>query len=139
MKILHLNFLPRSADSGLLVLRLWYGIPMLLLHGWGKLVGFGTMADKFPDPLHVGHSLSWALTVFNEAICAALIVLGLFTRIAALVGVIGLGVAFWLVHGHKLTGAGNGELAFAYLGAYLALFIAGGGRYSVDANIGAKG
>ena len=139
MKFLHLNFLPRSADVALLVLRLWYGLPLLTLHGWGKLTGFSGLADKFPDPLGVGHSVSLSLTVFNEVICAILIVLGLFTRAAAVVGLIGLGVAFWLVHGHRLTGTNNGELAFLYLGVYLALLAGGAGKYSVDSSIGAKG
>jgi putative oxidoreductase len=138
MKIFHLNFLPRSADAALLLLRLWYGLPLLLLHGWSKLVGFGSMVEKFPDPLHVGSSISLGLTVFNEVVCAVLIVLGLFTRAAALVGIISMGVAFWIVHAHKLSGAGNGELAFTYLGVYIALLFAGAGKYSVDANIGAK-
>lgn len=139
MKFLHLNFLPRSADLALLALRLWYGLSVLLLHGWSKLTGFGAMRGQFPDPLNVGHTASLSLTVFNEAICAALIVLGLFTRAAALVGIIGFGVAFWIVHEHRFTGTPNGELAYAYLGAYVALFFAGAGKYSVDANVGAKG
>ena len=137
MKLLHLNFIPRSADLALLALRLWYGVPMLLLHGWGKLAGYGTMA-KFPDPLNVGHSLSWGLTVFSETLCAACLALGLFTRVAALVGIIELAVAFWLVHGHRLTGPANGELAYLYVGAFVALLLAGGGKYSIDARTGAK-
>ncbi len=138
MKILHLNFVPRSADVALLALRLWYGLPLLLLHGWGKLTGFSAMAEKFPDPLNVGHSLSLGLAVFSEVVCAALIAVGLFTRVAALVALIELGTAFWFVHGHRLTGSGNGELPYLYVGVYLALLIAGGGKYSVDASIGAK-
>jgi putative oxidoreductase len=138
MKLLHLNFIPRCADGALLLLRLWFGLPLLVLHGWSKLTGFSAMAEKFPDPLNVGHSISLGLTVFNEVVCAALIVVGLFTRAAALVGISGLGVAFWIVHGHKLAGAGNGELAFTYLGVYVALLLAGAGKYSVDAHVGAK-
>lgn len=138
MKLLHVNFLPRSADAGILILRLWYGLSVLLLHGWTMFTGFCAMAQKFPDPLNVGHTASLVLTVFNEVICAVLIVLGLYTRVAALVGIIGFGVAFWIVHGHKFTGPGDGELAFLYLGVYVALFLAGAGKYSVDANIGAK-
>lgn len=139
MKLLHLNFIPRSADLALLALRLWYGLPLLLLHGWGKLTGFSAMAEKFPDPLNVGHSISLGLAVFAEVVCGACIALGLFTRLAALIAMIELGVAFWFVHGHRLTGSGNGELAYLYVGGYLALLIAGGGKYSVDAGIGAKG
>ena len=136
MKILHLNFVPRSADLSLLILRLWFGTPLFLLHGWSKLVGYSTMAHAFPDPLQIGHPLSWGLTIFSEVLCAALIVLGLFTRIAALVAIIEYCVAFWLVHGHRLSGPGSGELAYLYLGAFLLLFIAGPGKMSVDGKIG---
>jgi putative oxidoreductase len=140
MKILHLNFIPRSADVALLLLRIWYGASMLLLHGWGKLTGYSAMAEKFGDPIGLGPKLSLALVVLAEVVGSVLLVLGAFTRVAALLLIVDLGVAFWIAHGHKLTGAGNGELAFLFLGVYVALFIAGAGKHSVDANIGgAKG
>ena len=41
-------------------------------------------------------------------------------------------VAFVLVHKMKLTGGFNGELAFIYLAGFVALLIAGPGRYSAD-------
>lgn len=44
MKFLHLNFIPRSADAALLVLRIWFGGAMVLLHGWQKLTNFSSMA-----------------------------------------------------------------------------------------------
>ena len=37
-----------------------------------------------------------------------------------------------------LTGQGNGELAFVFFAAYLALFFSGAGKLSVDAKIGAR-
>jgi putative oxidoreductase len=138
MKLLHLNFIPRSADVALLVLRVWYGLSLFALHGWGKLTSFSAMAEKFPDPLGIGHTPSLLLATFAEGICSLLLVLGLFTRVAALAALVNLGVAFWLVHGHKLSGAGSGELAMIYLGAFVALFVGGGGKFSVDAQIGAK-
>jgi putative oxidoreductase len=138
MKFLHLNFVPRSADAALLVLRLWYGGGLLLLHGWGKLTNFSSMAGQFADPFGIGKTASLGLSTFAEVVCAALIVLGLFTRVAALGAGINMFVAFWFVHGGKLTGAGSGELAVTYLGAFVALLIAGGGRFSLDANMGAK-
>ena len=138
MKFLHLNFFPRSADAALLALRLWYGLSLLLLHGWEKLASFSSMAPKFPDPLHLGHTPSLALAVFGEAVCSTLLVLGLFTRVAALGAGITMGVAFWIVNAHSLTPGGWGEISFLYLGAQVALFLAGAGKFSVDANIGAK-
>lgn len=139
MKFLHLNFLPRSADLALLLLRAWFGLSMLLLHGWGKLTNFGVLKEKFSDPIGLGKTASLALATTGEVLCAALLVIGLFTRVAALGAGSVMAVAFWFAHGHKLSGPGNGEMAFLFLGAFLTLFIAGGGKYSVDAKLGAKG
>jgi putative oxidoreductase len=138
MKFLHLNFIPRSSDFGLLVLRLWYALPMLFLHGWAKVTGFQTMATQFGDPIHIGQTPSLVLSAFAEVVASALIALGLFTRAAALVSAINMGVAFWIVHGHSFTSTPSGEPAYLYLGAAVVLIIAGAGRFSVDAKIGAK-
>lgn len=130
---LRLDFLPRSSDFALLVLRLWIGLSLLLLHGWAKLTGFSKMSGKFPDPLGIGSSTSLGLAVFAEVACAILIVLGLFTRLAALAQAILMTVAFCMVHKASLAaGPGSGELAFLYLAAFVTLFIAGPGRYALD-------
>ena len=139
MKFLQLNFLPRSADAALLLLRIWHGGALLLLHGWGKLTGFSAMADKFVDPFGIGRTPSLVLAIGGEVVCASLLVLGLFTRIAALGAGATMATAFWFAHGGKLSGPGNGEMAFLFLGVYIALFIAGAGRFSLDARLGAKG
>jgi putative oxidoreductase len=135
MKILQLNFIPHSTDLALLVLRLWLGGTLLLNHGLAKLSGFGDMSGKFPDPLHLGSTASLALAVFAEVVAAALLALGLFTRFAALVLVILMGVAFFITHGHALSGAHSGELAFIYLAGFVAVFLAGGGSFALDRNL----
>ena len=139
MKFLHLNFLPRSADLALLILRLWHGAMLLLLHGWGKATGFSSLAEKFADPFGIGKTPSLVLAIFGEVVCTVLLVLGLYTRVAALGAGATMATAFWFAHGGRLTGQGNGELAFLFLGVFLALFFAGAGRYSLDAKLGAKG
>jgi len=139
MKILHLNFLPRSADAALLLLRVWHGGALLLLHGWLKATHFSATAQAFIDPFGIGKPASVALAIVGEVVCAALLILGLFTRVAALGSAITMAVAFWFAHGAKLTGPTSGEMAFLNLGVFLALFIAGGGRFSLDAQMGAKG
>ncbi len=138
MKFLHLNFLPRSVDFALLALRLWFGLSMLFLHGWGKLAGFADLAPKFANPFGLGSTFSLVLTIFAEVVCAAMIAVGAFTRFAALVLGANMFVAFWMVHGHRLTGTGNGELAFLFFGAFVTLFCTGAGKFSVDAQIGAR-
>src|SRR4051794_12234534 len=115
IRLLRLDFLPRSADAGLLVLRLWLGLSLLLLHGLSKLTGFSQMAGKFPDPLGIGSPASLSLAVFAEVVCSCLVALGLFTRFAAAVLAINMATAFLLVHKLALSGPGSGELAFVYL------------------------
>ena len=135
-KILQLSFVPSSADVALLLLRVWYGLPLLIIHGWPKLMTFSEKAGQFPDPLGVGPRNSLILALIGEVLCSALLVVGLFTRVAALGAAIAMGVAFWGVHHLSLTGEHNGELAYVYLGVFLALFFAGAGRFSLDARSG---
>lgn len=110
---------------------------MLTLHGWAKLVGFAEQSAGFVDPFGIGPKASFALAVLAEAIGSVLIILGLFTRLGALLGGVTMSVAFFIAHGGKLSGAGNGETAFIYLAAYTTLFLAGGGRYAVDMKLAA--
>lgn len=124
-------------DSGLtsfalLVLRLWFGLTMFLHHGLDKLTHFSDMSGNFADPLGIGSKVSFALVVFAEVAEALLISIGLLTRLAALILVIDMAVAFFLVHKKALTGDHSGELAFLYLAGYLAIFLAGPGKISAD-------
>ena len=130
--ILRLDFLPSSTDLGLLVLRLWLGISLFMLHGLGKLMDYKKMAGVFPDPLRVGHQASLTLAIFGEVVCSVLLILGLFTRFAALGAAITMGVAFFLVHHLKLKGEANGEMAFIYLAGFVTLLLAGPGRFALD-------
>ena len=138
LKFFQFGFLPQSSDLGLLVLRLWLGGTLLIIHGWQKLDNFSKMAPKFDDPLHIGPKYSLILAIFAEVVCSILLVLGLFTRFAALSCIILLAVAFFMVHHAALSGAKSGELAFVYLAGFVALFLAGGGRFSVDAGLSGK-
>lgn len=138
MKFLQLNFIPGSADAGLLILRVWVGASMAILHGWVKLANFSGYSGKLPDPFGVGPTATLSLVIVAELLCAVFIVLGLFTRLSALILGVTMVFAFKLGHGMKLSGAGNGEVAFLFLGACVALLFAGAGKFSVDAKMGAK-
>ncbi|HEX7086514.1 MAG TPA: DoxX family protein [Vicinamibacterales bacterium] len=132
LNALRFRFLPVNPDFALLLLRVTFGAGLLYLHGWGKLTGYPERMHRFADPFGIGSPVSLALSIFAEVVCSALIVLGLFTRFAALVCVINMTVAFTFAHQMRLWGERNGELAFAYLIVFLAIFIAGPGRYSMD-------
>jgi putative oxidoreductase len=129
---------PFSPDAGLLLLRLWFGGLMLALHGSGKLLHFASYQGEFIDFLGLGPTASLALAVFGEVVLAGLLMVGLFTRFAALGLVITMAVAFFIGHGGALQGDNSGELAFLYLGAYGILLIAGAGRFSLDGRLGSR-
>lgn len=131
-KLLTLDFVPRSADFALLVLRLWLGLSMALLHGWGKLSGLVAGTSKFPDILGIGATPALVLAIFAEFLCSLFLIVGLWTRLAALMLVVTMSVAFFMAHGAKLSGQGSGELAFVYLAGYMVLLLAGAGKFSVD-------
>lgn len=117
---------------GLLTLRLTLGLTLMLNHGIAKLKGFHSMASGFPDPFKIGHSASLGLVVFAEVVCSLLVAAGLLTRFGALVLIINLSVAFFVVHKGTLSGEHSGEMALIYLAGFVALFLAGPGRVSVD-------
>ena len=119
-------------DVGLLVLRVWLGLSMLLLHGWSKVEKYAGMSQGFPDPLGVGPAMSLNLVIFAEVLCALLLVVGLAARLASIPLVVTMAVAFFVIHGGTLVGEGNGEMAFIYLAGFVGLLIAGPGRYSFD-------
>ena len=117
---------------GLLVLRLWFGVMMVTFHGWVKVSNFADLSQRFSDPYNLSRPVSLSLSIVAEFVCASLIAMGAFTRVAAVVLAGNMTTAFIFSHGLRLSGPGNGELAFLYLGAFLVLLIVGAGRFSVD-------
>ena len=125
----------RATDVGLLILRLGVGLTLAFAHGLGKIPvsdGFvGNVASMgFPVPV----VFAWAAAL-SEFLGGLLIAVGLLTRPASAFVAFTMAVAFFVTHGGALTGEGNGEQAFIYLVAALALAVAGAGKLSVDALI----
>lgn len=124
-------------DIALLLLRLTFGGLMLMNHGWGKMMKlFSGDPNKFADPIGLGAPVSLGLTVFAEALCAALIVIGLFTRWASIPLVVTMLVAALIVHGSDPFA--DKEMALLYVTAYAAIGLLGAGNFSIDALIGRK-
>lgn len=118
-------------DLGLLLLRIFLGVSLFLKHGLEKLTHFSQMAASFPDPIHIGSHASLIFALISDAICSLLLVLGVATRVAALIVAINIGVAFYFVH-HAAFGTDHGELMVLYIGGALVLLFTGAGRFSID-------
>jgi putative oxidoreductase len=125
-----LNSEPVALDFGLLTLRVGAGGTMLLQHGWPKLAAFGEKMDTFGDPIGLGPAFSLGLIVFAETVCAVLVALGLWTRLSTVPLIIGMAVAAFVSNGDQPFKAM--ELAVCYMVAFLAIFFAGSGRFSLD-------
>jgi putative oxidoreductase len=120
-------------DAGLLILRVGAGLSVFLKHGVEKLTGYSTMVQHFPDPIHIGSHASLAYALVADGICSLLVMLGLMTRLAAVVGLMNLLTAFFLVHHAEFFRRDSGaELVLVYITVYLALIITGPGRLSLD-------
>lgn len=128
---------PMSAageDAGKLVLRLVVGV-LILLHGLAKLVGgVGFIAGLLGK---IGLPAALAYLVFiGEVLAPLLLILGLWTRAAALVVAINMLVAVLLVHTGELlqrneTGGWALELQGMFLFGAVAIALLGAGRYSL--------
>jgi putative oxidoreductase len=130
-KILQLGFIPANTDLALLVFRLWTGFALFAKHGIEKFTNFSQMQQHFPDPLHVGSTISLSVALLADGICSLLIIIGLATRLAAFIIVINLMVVFFTMHQFSFAKE-HAELVYLFLGSVLCIFIAGPGRYSID-------
>ena len=116
--------------AGTFILRIAFGFTMLVSHGMPKLMAFSSMQNSFPDPIGLGNSLSLGLAIFAEVLCALLVTVGLFTRVATIPLLSTMLVAVLIIH------AGDPwqkmELAMLYLCGYLAIAAMGPGKWSLD-------
>lgn len=129
-KIYSTNLNLPSIDAGLLVLRVGVAA-FMLTHGVPKLLNlFGSEEIAFADPLGLGATTSLLLATFAEFICSILILLGLGTRLAAIVLIINMAVAFFIFHAQDpFKGK---ELAGIYLLIFIVILITGAGKYALD-------
>jgi putative oxidoreductase len=117
------------AGWALALLRIGLGLGLLLGHGWPKLAEFSERSSTFADPLGVGPFWSLVLVLFAEVACAALVALGLFTRLAAIPAAFTMAVVVFVVqHGAVF---GKAELAALYGLGFVVLIIGGGGNLSL--------
>ena len=128
-----------SEDLGKLVLRVVLGV-LILLHGISKITGGAAgivgMVEKIGLPGAFGY-----LVYVGEVLAPLLLIVGLWTRPAALIVVVNMLFAIGLVHSGELFTLGKQggwalELQGMFLFAAVAVALLGAGRFSVG---GARG
>jgi putative oxidoreductase len=137
MKIASTRYSDVAFDLGTLMLRIGAGSLMFVNHGLNKLTNFGRLSSGFSNPLGLGSPATLSLVIFAEVFCSALVILGLFTRLACIPLVFSLAFAFFNVHHMNYSGGqGGGESALLFGICFLALLFTGAGRISMDRLIG---
>jgi putative oxidoreductase len=130
-RLLSINYSAVAFNFSMLLLRLVFGIMVMVNHGYMKMTNFASLEPKFYDFLGMGTKATLMLSIFAEVFCALFIVLGLFTRFAAIPLVITMLVAVFGT-GKPLI---ESELALLYLAAFTAVLFCGPGRISIDGMI----
>jgi putative oxidoreductase len=114
----------------LLLLRVGVGGLMLYSRGFVKIANFSELFDRFQDPLGLGSEVSLTLVIIVEVACSILIIVGLFTRLAAIPLVATIILALLFVHpGDPWPKI---EVALLYLIPFATIFVSGPGWYSMD-------
>jgi putative oxidoreductase len=121
-------------DLGKLLLRVSLGA-MLMLHGIAKLSGGVDGIAGMLQQRGLPGELAYAVFI-GELLAPLALILGLWTRVAALVAAINMGVAIALAHSADVFKLGEQggwaiELQGLFLFGALAVMLLGGGRFSV--------
>lgn len=107
---------------------------LFVQHGLQKMFGwFGAQG-----PVELFSLFGFAGVV--ELVGGTLLVLGLFTRVAAFAGIVNMLGAYFTVHvsGGLAPIVNKGELALLYLATFLVLFSHGGQKWSLDSLIAGR-
>ena len=119
-------------DLALLLLRVGFG-GLILTHGIPKIDRLSN-ASEFADPIGLGPTVSLILVLIGEVIAPVLIIIGFKTKLATIPSIITMAVAAFIVHANDPIG--TKEKALLYLFAFIIIFLAGPGSFSIDGRKG---
>lgn len=118
-----------ASNLAAFVLRVGFGLLMIPYHGYAKLVEFNERKAQFMDFFGLGGTISLSLAIFAEFFCSIFLILGLFTRLATIPLLV---TAFVILSVHHWEFFGENELGSAFAVGYLAIFLLGPGKFSLD-------
>lgn len=132
-KICSITYSDGAFNFSMFFLRIVFGLLILIKHGYDKMINFSTLQTQFYSFMGMGSKFSLILAIFAEVLCALFIVLGLFTRLAAIPLIITMLVAiFGFNAGKPLI---DSEMAISYFAAFVVLLLCGPGKISIDGMI----
>jgi len=128
-----------NQDLGKLVLRVTLGV-LILLHGIAKLIGGPGFILDVVTKAGLPSALAYGVYI-GEVFAPLLLIVGAWTRLAAIIIVVNMLFALYLVHAADMftlskTGGWALELQGMYLFSALAVALLGAGRYSMGGHDG---
>ena len=115
---------------GMLFLRVATSLEIAIVHGFKK-IGVGvSAAETIPNPLHLPAAFNNAFAISANIVFPFLVLLGLFTRLAALPTLAVTLTGYFVVHWHDALLLK--DTPFIYSVIFLTIFILGPGKYSID-------
>ena len=115
-------------DLALFILRVGFG-GFMLTHGIPKISMLSNPAD-FGDPIGFGATISLILALIGEVVAPIMLIIGFKTKWAAIPATITMFVAAFVVHAKD--DLGTKEHALLFFIAFVVIFLAGAGKYSID-------
>jgi len=129
-KLLSTQYSDTVFNISVLLIRLAFGLLMIMKHGIPKLMEFSSLQYKFYNFLGIGSRFSLILALFAELFCSMFLVLGLFTRFTVIPLIIVMVVAIFGANAGKPLI--SSELAILYGTVFIAILFVGPGRISAD-------
>jgi putative oxidoreductase len=122
-----------QVSMGLLFLRLGAGALLIYSRSgrWPEMIA--AWNPSVSDPLGFGGHFHWIFTLFSEAICTLLVMMGMFTRFACIPPLVLSVVAALAMPASTAWSVREGFLLYAL--PFFVLSFTGPGEYSVDSRV----
>ena len=121
-----------SSGISAMILRVFASFFLFYGHGLGKLEMVLNGNFQFLDPIGLGPMITLIFAAFAEGICSILVLLGFYTRLAALFVVINMAGAVFTHHFPAGDAFGGMEAALLYLVIFFVIFLLGPGKFAMD-------
>lgn len=117
-------------NFAILFFRVAVATELIVVHGLKK-IGIGVaVAEVIPNPLGFPEDFNNFVAIAANVYLPVLVVLGLFTRLAALPALAVTATGYFIMHGHDSLI--ERDIPFMFSVALLTIVMLGGGKYSID-------
>ena len=128
--ILFSDFGNKTGNIAMFLFRIAFAIELMLVHGLKKIDADGHTAEIIPNPLGFPDWFNQAFATVPMLVFPFFILIGLFTRLAALPALAVTLTGYFIVHANDALA--EKDAPFTYSIILLLIVMLGAGRYSVD-------